>query len=231
VSWLAAGRCRFSACSTPEAHKCARMAIPIVLSIAGSDSGGGAGIQADLKACEANGAFGTTAIAALTAQNTIGVQGVHAIPAEFVTQQIDSVVSDIGCSAAKTGMLPTQDIIRAVAAALKAHAISLVVVDPVMVASSGDPLIAPDAVAAFKTELFPLASIITPNLPEASHLLGRPVTTLDEMEAAAKELLAMGPRSVLLKVLGASCVFCRCHCRARHLQRARRVVACSLMRS
>lgn len=152
--------------------------VPVVLSIAGSDSGGGAGIQADLKACEANGVFGTTAIAALTAQNTAGVQGVFPIPAEFVTEQINSVVGDIGCHVAKTGMLPSREIISAVAKCLRAHAISHVVVDPVMVASSGDPLIADDAVESFKTELFPLASIITPNLPEAGHLLGRKVSML-----------------------------------------------------
>lgn len=149
------------------------MPAPVVLIIAGSDSGGGAGIQADLKACEANGAFGTTAIAALTAQNTVGVQGVFSVPPEFVVQQMDSVLDDIGSHAIKTGMLATKDVICAAAARIKASAVASVVIDPVMVASSGDPLIADDAVASFKTELFPLATIITPNLPEASFLLGR----------------------------------------------------------
>jgi hydroxymethylpyrimidine/phosphomethylpyrimidine kinase len=174
-------------------------AVPVVLTIAGSDSGGGAGIQADLKACEANGAFGTTAIAALTAQNTCGVQGVFPVDAQFLEQQINSVLDDIGCTVAKTGMLPTTEIITTVAKCLKGHKIGHLVIDPVMVASSGDPLIADDAVASFISELFPLASIITPNLPEASKLLGRSVSTVDEMEAAAVELLQMGPRAVLLK--------------------------------
>jgi hydroxymethylpyrimidine/phosphomethylpyrimidine kinase len=175
------------------------MPAPVVLIVAGSDSGGGAGIQADLKACEANGAFGTTSIAALTAQNTVGVQGVFGVSSEFVVQQMDSVLDDIGAHAIKTGMLATKEVIEAVAARIKSSGVKNVVIDPVMVARSGDPLIADDAVASFKTELFPLATIITPNLPEAGFLLGRTLDSASQMEAAAKELLSMGPQAVLLK--------------------------------
>lgn len=175
------------------------MPAPVVLIVAGSDSGGGAGIQADLKACEANGAFGTTAISALTAQNTVGVQGVFGVSPEFVVQQMDSVLDDIGAHAIKTGMLATKEVIEAVAKRITSSGVKNVVVDPVMIASSGDPLIAADAVESFKTELFPLATVITPNLPEASFLLGRALTSASQMEEAAKELLAMGPAAVLLK--------------------------------
>jgi len=177
----------------------ARQRVPVVLSVAGSDSGGGAGIQADLKACEANGAFGTTAIAALTAQNTAGVQDFIPIDVGFISKQMDSVISDFRPDVVKTGMLPTREIIAAVADKLVEYQVGVCVVDPVMVASSGDPLIDEDAIESLKTKLLPLATVVTPNLPEASKLLGRKISTVVEMEAAALELLQLGPKAVLLK--------------------------------
>jgi hydroxymethylpyrimidine/phosphomethylpyrimidine kinase len=145
--------------------------VPRCLTIAGSDSGGGAGIQADLKAFAAAGCHGTSAIVALTAQNTVGVTGVHEVPAEFVREQLEAVFSDIGVDAAKTGMLFSRRIIETVVDFLAAHAVPLVV-DPVMVASSGARLLRDDAVEALVTRLFPLATVITPNLPEAVALAG-----------------------------------------------------------
>lgn len=173
---------------------------PVVLSIAGSDSGGGAGIQADLKTCEALGAFGTTAIVALTAQNTKGVQAAEAMSTELVTQQIDSVLGDMGAHAIKTGMLPTTEIIDAVATALDKHGASIRVIDPVFVAASGDVLVGPEALAALKSRLVPTATVLTPNMPEAGTLLGRAApATVDEMRVAAGDLLDLGAQSVLLK--------------------------------
>eukprot|EP00308_Calcidiscus_leptoporus_P000965 CAMPEP_0119358686 /NCGR_PEP_ID=MMETSP1334-20130426/6826_1 /TAXON_ID=127549 /ORGANISM="Calcidiscus leptoporus, Strain RCC1130" /LENGTH=522 /DNA_ID=CAMNT_0007373229 /DNA_START=14 /DNA_END=1579 /DNA_ORIENTATION=+ len=173
---------------------------PIVLTVAGSDSGGGAGIQADIKTCEALGVFATTAIVALTAQNTKGVQGVFGVPKEFVREQIDSVADDMGAHVVKTGMLPTAEAIEAVAAALDAHGKTVRVIDPVFVAASGDTLVAPEAVESIRNILLPSATVLTPNMHEAGALLGRPPPeTVAEMREAASALLALGARSVVLK--------------------------------
>ncbi len=170
-----------------------------VLTIAGSDSGGGAGIQADLKTFFAHRCYGASVLTALTAQNTLGVQGVHAVPPAFVRAQLDSVLSDIGCDAAKTGMLFSAEIISEVAGAMRDHAVDRLVVDPVMVSKSGHRLLAPEAVAAMREVLFPLAMLVTPNIEEAGDLLGARPTSIDEMIAAAKALHALGPRAVLIK--------------------------------
>ena len=174
------------------------MAIPKVLIIAGSDSGGGAGIQADLKAVAALGAHGMTAITALTAQNTTGVQGVHPVPLDFVRAQFESVASDIGFDAVKTGMLHSAELVDLVAELLKGNEAPLVV-DPVMVAKGGDRLLAAEAVEAVRAKLLPLASLITPNLDEAGELLGRPITNPGQMEQAAKELVQLGAAAALVK--------------------------------
>jgi hydroxymethylpyrimidine/phosphomethylpyrimidine kinase len=170
-----------------------------VLSIAGSDSGGGAGIQADLKTIAALGGYGMTAITAITVQNTVGVRAIQALPAELLAQQIDAVAEDIGVDAVKIGMLHDVAVVRAVAAALQRHRFPHVVLDPVMVATSGDKLITQDTVAVLISELFPLATLITPNLDEAGWLIGRNIRGVDELEGAARELLALGARAVLLK--------------------------------
>ncbi|WP_035881308.1 bifunctional hydroxymethylpyrimidine kinase/phosphomethylpyrimidine kinase [Cupriavidus metallidurans] len=172
---------------------------PRTLTIAGSDSGGGAGIQADLKTFAALGCFGMSAITAITAQNTLGVTGVHAIPAEMVAAQIDAVASDIGVDAAKTGMLGTAAIVEAVAGAVDRHGIRKLVVDPVMISTSGATLSDDATSQAMVKLLFPRAMLVTPNLPEASYLLGRRITRRAEMEAAAADLLALGCKAVLLK--------------------------------
>jgi hydroxymethylpyrimidine/phosphomethylpyrimidine kinase len=170
-----------------------------ILTVAGSDSGGGAGIQADLKAITVLGGYGMSVITALTAQNTIGVQGVHAVPVEFIARQLDSVLSDIGADAAKTGMLATPEIVETVADGLKRYNINPLVVDPVMVAKSGDSLLSEDARETLKTALLPLATVVTPNLPEAEVLCGRPVKTQDEMQEVAMCIYDLGPRYVLIK--------------------------------
>ncbi|GHU17911.1 hydroxymethylpyrimidine/phosphomethylpyrimidine kinase [Spirochaetia bacterium] len=170
-----------------------------VLTIAGSDSGGGAGIQADLKTFSALGCYGMSVITALTAQNTHAVTGIFPVSAEFVSAQIDAVMSDIGADAVKIGMLHSAELIAAVAESLKRHGVKKIVVDPVMVSKSGDHLLQAEAVDALKTLLLPLATILTPNLPEASVLLGRNVEKISDMEAAARDLAALGPRAVLLK--------------------------------
>lgn len=170
-----------------------------VLTIAGSDSGGGAGIQADLKTFAANGCYGMSVITALTAQNTQGVAGIHPVPVEFVERQLDAVLGDIGADAVKIGMLYSAELIAAVAGKLRAYGVQRVVVDPVMVAQSGDKLLQDDAVEALKRHLFPLAEIITPNLPEAAVLLGREVAGAADMESAAADLLQWGCRHVLVK--------------------------------
>lgn len=170
-----------------------------VLSIAGSDSGGGAGIQADLKTFAALGCYGMTAITALTAQNTLGVSAIHGVPPDMLKAQLSAVLDDIGVDAVKIGMLHAPDIVRTVAWALKHYGVKQVVLDPVMVATSGDRLIAPDTVQVLVDELFPLATVVTPNLDEAALLLGRPITAAGELEAAARDLLAMGAPAVLLK--------------------------------
>ena len=173
--------------------------VPTALSIAGSDSGGGAGIQADLKVFMAFGCHGMSAVTALTAQNTTGVTGVHEVPAAFVVEQIQAVVSDLGVDAAKTGMLASAEIVEAVAEAVVVHRISPLVVDPVSVSKHGSRLLAEDAVDALKTRLLPHAALITPNLHEAQMLLGHSVNTLEEMKEAARELADLGPEAVLVK--------------------------------
>ncbi|MBL5978095.1 bifunctional hydroxymethylpyrimidine kinase/phosphomethylpyrimidine kinase [Comamonas sp. NyZ500] len=170
-----------------------------VLSIAGSDSGGGAGIQADLKTCAALGCYGMTAITAITVQNTLGVTGIHGIPLDTVRGQIDAVVQDIGVDAVKIGMLATPDVVSVVADAIRRHGIRNVVLDPVMVATSGDRLIVPETAQALVQELFPLATVITPNLDEAALLLGRNIDGIAALDAAVADLLAMGAPAVLLK--------------------------------
>lgn len=170
-----------------------------VLSIAGSDSGGGAGIQADLKTCAALGCYGMTAITAITVQNTLGVTGIHGIPLDTVRGQIDAVVQDIGVDAVKIGMLATPDVVSVVADAIRRHRIRCVVLDPVMVATSGDRLIVPETAQALVNELFPLATVITPNLDEAALLLGRSIDGIGALDAAVADLLAMGAPAVLLK--------------------------------
>jgi hydroxymethylpyrimidine/phosphomethylpyrimidine kinase len=169
------------------------------LTIAGSDSGGGAGIQADLKTFSALGCYGMSVVTALTAQNTTGVTGIHAVPPDFVVQQMAAVFSDIGADAVKIGMLYSAELIEAVADELRRHEVSNIVLDPVMVAQSGDKLLQDAAITALKENLLPLATVLTPNLPEAAVLLGREVNGLDDMQAAAKSLAACGSRSVLLK--------------------------------
>ena len=179
---------------TPSSRRYAR-----VLSIAGSDSGGGAGIQADLKTIAALGCYGMTAITAITVQNTVGVRAIQALPATLLAQQIDAVAEDIGVDALKIGMLHDAEVVRAVAAAIRRHRFAHVVLDPVMVATSGDKLITDDTVAVLIAELLPLASVVTPNLDEAGWLLGRAIVSADELEAAARDLCALGARAVLLK--------------------------------
>ena len=175
------------------------MGVPTALTIAGSDSGGGAGIQADLKTFSAFRVFGMSVLTALTAQNSVGVHGVHNVPPEFVAQQIDVVLDDFGADAVKIGMLSTAPIIRAVAARLRAHAQERIVVDPVMIAKSGDPLLQPDARDALVGEMLPLATVVTPNLHEAAAIARIPVETEKEMEEAARRIHALGPRYVLVK--------------------------------
>jgi hydroxymethylpyrimidine kinase/phosphomethylpyrimidine kinase len=170
-----------------------------VLTIAGSDSGGGAGIQADLKVITCLGAFGTTALTALTAQNTVGVQDIHEVPAPFVGRQIDSVLSDIGTDAVKTGMLANEEIIGVVAKKLREYRIQRLVVDPVMVAKSGDPLLRADARQALIERLLPLATVVTPNLMEAAVLTGFRVRSEEEMKKAAHRIHRMGPKHVVVK--------------------------------
>ncbi len=170
-----------------------------LLTIAGSDSGGGAGVQADLKTFAALGCFGMTAITALTAQNTTGVRAIHAVPLAMLAAQIDAVVEDIGVDAVKIGMLHSAATIQTVAAALDRHQLRRVVLDPVMVATSGAALIDPSAIAALVRLMFPLALLVTPNLDEAALLVDRPLHTEADMADAARQLLAMGARAVLLK--------------------------------
>ena len=173
--------------------------IPIALSIAGSDSGGCAGIQADLRTFAALGVHGMTAVTAITSQNTVRVQDVFTLPAGTVSSQIDAVLSDIGADAVKTGMLPDPGIIAAVAEKMRQYRIEKLVLDPVMVSTGGDELISGKAGESLVRELFPLALIVTPNLDEASVLVGRPIRTLGDMYAAAREVLQTGPRAVLIK--------------------------------
>jgi hydroxymethylpyrimidine/phosphomethylpyrimidine kinase len=173
--------------------------VPSVLTIAGSDSGAGAGIQADLKTFAAMGVFGTTAITAITAQNTLGVQDVLALPPELVAAQIDAVVGDIGADVVKTGMLANAEIVDVVVAKVAEHTLTSLVVDPVMVSSSGDRLFEDGAVDAIRERLLPLATIITPNLREAEVLLGRKLTSWEEIRAGAEELVSMGAGAAIIK--------------------------------
>lgn len=172
---------------------------PRAMTIAGSDSGAGAGIQADLKTFAALGVYGTSTIVAITAQNTRGVLAIAEVPDEVVAAQIDAVMDDIGADAVKTGMLSSASIISTVADRLHAWGIENVVVDPVMVAKSGDHLLHPSAIDTLKRELLPLALVVTPNLPEAGVLSGLPVGTNDEIRAAAAAIHALGPRFVVMK--------------------------------
>ncbi|MEX2226973.1 MAG: bifunctional hydroxymethylpyrimidine kinase/phosphomethylpyrimidine kinase [Dehalococcoidia bacterium] len=173
--------------------------IPRALTIAGSDSGGGAGIQADLKTFAAMGVYGCSAITAVTAQNTLEVTDWLAMPPELVAQQIDSVMSDIGAGAVKTGMLANAAIIETVAAKLREFGVEQIVVDPVMVAKGGHKLLEDNAIAAMVETLLPLASVVTPNLPEAEVLVGAPIASWDDARAAAARIVAMGARSVVVK--------------------------------
>ena len=169
------------------------------LTIAGSDSGGGAGIQADLKTFAAHGVFGTSAITAVTAQNTLGVICWQALPADLVTAQIEAVAGDLGADAVKVGMLGTAAIVEAVAAAIAALELPHVVVDPVMIAKGGDRLLDADAVAALASELLPQAHVVTPNVPEAEALAGLTIRSVEDMRRAGERILRMGPRVVLVK--------------------------------
>jgi len=169
------------------------------LTIAGSDSGGGAGVQADLKTFAALGVYGSSVITAITAQNTVGVTAVHEIPPAIVTAQLDAVLDDIGADATKTGMLSSALIIGAVAAAVRRHGLTKLVVDPVMVAKSGDRLLREAAVTALRAELLPLALIVTPNIPEAETLAEMTIANDDDRREAARRVAAYGPRFVVIK--------------------------------
>ena len=169
------------------------------LTIAGSDSGGGAGIQADLKTFAALGVYGSSVVTAITAQNTVAVTAVHEIPPAIVTAQLDAVLGDIGADAAKTGMLSSAPIIGVVAAAVRRHGLTRLVVDPVMVAKSGDRLLHEEAVAALREALLPLALIVTPNIPEAETLAGMAIANDDDRREAARRIAAYGPRFVVVK--------------------------------
>lgn len=170
-----------------------------ILTIAGSDSGGGAGIQADLRTIAFLGGFGMSVITALTAQNTFGVQDVYPISPEFIEKQIDSVITDIGVDAVKTGMLANAQVVKVVARKIKDYGIEKLIVDPIMIAKRGEPLLSKDAIGTLIEELIPLAFLITPNLPEASAIYGKPVENLDEMKEAAKNIYQKGARNVLIK--------------------------------
>ena len=171
----------------------------IALTIAGSDSSGGAGIQADLKTFAAHQVYGASVIVALTAQNTKGVSAIHAVPRDFVAQQIDAVFEDLDVAAVKIGMLATPDVVQLVADAITRHGLTKIVLDPVMVATSGDRLIAPETAQVLVRALFPLATVVTPNLDEAALLLGRPIEGIDALDQAVTDLLALGAPAVLLK--------------------------------
>ncbi|NDL60855.1 bifunctional hydroxymethylpyrimidine kinase/phosphomethylpyrimidine kinase [Phytoactinopolyspora mesophila] len=173
--------------------------IPIVLSVAGSDPSGGAGIQADLKTFSALGAYGTAALTALTAQNTRGVSGVLPVPGEFVADQLTALFDDLDVRAVKTGMLGGPDVVDAVVGTVRRYGVRHVVVDPVMVATSGDRLVSDETVAAIRERLLPVASVITPNLPEAATLLGIDKVTPERMAEAGAALLELGPAAVVVK--------------------------------
>ena len=169
------------------------------MTIAGSDSGGGAGIQADLKTFAALGVYGTSVLTAVTAQNTIGVTAVHEIPTQTIAAQIDAVITDIGAGAVKTGMLASSSIIECVAFLVRRHSVPWLVVDPVMAAKSGDPLLEDNAIETLRSQLVPLASVITPNIPEAEALTGMKIGSDREVRQAAEKLVAMGAKAAVLK--------------------------------
>jgi hydroxymethylpyrimidine/phosphomethylpyrimidine kinase len=173
--------------------------LPVALTVAGSDSGGGAGIQADLKTFAALGVHGASAITAITAQNTLGVTDIMELQPALVAAQIDAVMLDIGAQAAKTGMLSSAPIIEVVATAVARYNIRNLVVDPVMVAKGGAKLLRDDAIEALRRRLLPLASVVTPNLPEAEVLLGRRIRTLDERRQAARDLVELGAHAAVVK--------------------------------
>jgi len=173
--------------------------IPKVLTIAGSDSGGGAGLQADLKVITALGGFGMSVITAITAQNTLGVTRIQDVDLDVVEAQIDAVLLDIGADIVKIGMLASPEIVRTVAKSLRRHGIKRIVLDPVLRATSGASLGGDDTAQAMITELFPMATLITPNMDEAALLLGRDITGVNDFQLAAQELLEMGPQAVLIK--------------------------------
>ena len=173
--------------------------VPRAMTIAGSDSGGGAGVQADLKTFAALGAYGTSVLTAVTSQNTLGVTEVVELPTSSVRSQIDAVISDIGTDVVKTGMLSSAAIIEAVAAKLEEYSLTNLVVDPVMVAASGDRLLREDAIDTLRTRLLPLARVVTPNVPEAEVLVGRKLESLDDYRNAAREIVDMGPAAAVVK--------------------------------
>ena len=175
------------------------MTQPVALTIAGSDSGAGAGIQADLKTFAALGIYGVTVITAITAQNTLGVRAVHEVDPGVIKAQLDAVAEDFSISALKTGMLSSSAIIELVAAGIRRHRLDRLVVDPVMMAKSGDRLLREDAVAALRTILLPLAEVVTPNIPEAEVLSGQHIRTMADRVSAARTILRLGARAVVLK--------------------------------
>ncbi|UCH87063.1 MAG: bifunctional hydroxymethylpyrimidine kinase/phosphomethylpyrimidine kinase [Dehalococcoidia bacterium] len=169
-----------------------------VMTIAGSDSSGGAGIQADLKTFAALGVYGTCAITAVTAQESTGVQAIHELPSELVAAQIDAVVRDMGVDAVKTGMLANAGIVRVVAERVRQHRLPNLVVDPVLAAKSGDPLLREDALSVLRGELLPLCTVVTPNIPEAEALVGRRLKTDEDLQGAAQEIAALGAKNVVI---------------------------------
>ena len=173
--------------------------VPTAMTIAGSDSGAGAGIQADLKTFAALGVYGTSVITAITAQNTMGVTGIHEIPVEMVAAQIEAVISDIGADAIKTGMLPSTEIIETVARELNHFRATKLVVDPVMVAKSGDRLLREDAVDALRRSMLPIATVVTPNIPEAETLASMRIESAEDARRAAKKIVGMGAKAVVIK--------------------------------
>jgi len=170
-----------------------------VLTIAGSDSGGGAGIQADLKTFSALGCYGMSVITALTAQNTMGVKSIHSVDSNFIKDQLEAVLEDIGTDAVKIGMLHSSEITGTVAKILRKYKVQKIVIDPVMFSKSGDQLLKHEAIESLKEDLFPLADVITPNLPEASSLLGSRILRKEQMQQAAEDLLKLGPKAILIK--------------------------------
>lgn len=185
-------------CTVLEAMTTSRK-VPVAMTIAGSDSGGGAGVQADLKTFSALGVYGASTLTAITAQNTVAVTAVHEIPIEIIAAQIEAVVTDIGVDAVKTGMLSSPAIVQVVAREVQRHGVANLVVDPVMVAKSGDALLREEAVDSVRTQLLPLAALVTPNLPEAETLTGMTISSEQDVKEAAARILGMGARAVVIK--------------------------------